>query len=203
MRDRCSAIVLAAGKGTRFGGEKQFFELEGKPLFQHVLDAACQVIRRDRIVVVGLDVMGGDTRSNSVRRGLDALPEDTDRVVILEAARPLVTPEQVSILVDDRAPSTSFVTALVDTVVGRDGTYYNRRDLYDLLTPQAFDYGLLKKAYDSGAFDDMTDETRVMYEYHGVSPHLIETVNNLIKVTYKTDIPVITKQAEILRGDIL
>lgn len=195
-----SAIILAAGSGKRFGEKKQFIKLDGKPLYKHVLDTVSQVVDVDRIVVVGVDIPGGETRSGSVHAGLDGIPEDTDRVVILEAARPLVTIDQVQILALDPYPSTSFVIPLVDTVIGRDGTYYNRKDLYDLLTPQSFDYKLLKEAYDSGDFPDMTDETRVMYEYHGIAPHLIETTNNLMKVTYKTDIPIIMKQAEILRG---
>ena len=63
--------------------------------------------------------------------------------------------------------------------------------MYDMLVPQAFDYKLLVEAYESGRFKDMTDETRVMFEYHGIKPTLVETENNLYKVTYPGDLYVI------------
>ena len=73
----------------------------------------------------------------------------------------------------------------------RDGRYINREELYDLLTPQAFDYKLLLEAYKSGRFSDVTDETRIMFEFHGIKPHLIETSSNLFKVTYPGDLDII------------
>lgn len=77
---------------------------------------------------------------------------------------------------------------LVNTVVFRNGAYVNRDELYELLTPQAFDYQLLFKALHSGGFTNMTDETRVMFEYHKILPHFIETTSPLFKVTYPEDI---------------
>lgn len=77
---------------------------------------------------------------------------------------------------------------LVNTVVFRNGAYVNRDELYELLTPQAFDYQLLFEALHSGRFTNMTDETRVMFEYHKILPHFIETTAPLFKVTYPEDI---------------
>ena len=123
--------------------------------------------------------------------GLEALPKDTDRVIIVEAARPMVTKEQVEKLLAIDHPSVSFVRPLVNTVIYRNGTYINREDLFDLLTPQAFDYNMLLKAYQSGHFSDMTDETRAMFEFYGVKPHFVETGSNLFKVTYPGDLDII------------
>ena len=103
----------------------------------------------------------------------------------------MVTEKQVRQLLNDPHPSVSFVRPLVNTVIFRDGTYINREELYDLLTPQAFDFELLLEAYRSGKFNDMTDETRAMYEYHGIKPHFIETESNLFKVTYPGDLDII------------
>lgn len=186
-----SAIILAAGKGTRYKGKKQDILFHGKPLWQYPLETVLSVIPRERIVVVGKDIEGGETRTYSVINGLRALPDDTVRVIIVEAARPMVTKEQVLELLKDDAPSTSFVRPLINTVVYRDGRYINRNDMYDLLTPQAFDYKLLLEAYESGKYDDMTDETRTMFEYHGIKPHFIETESNLFKVTYLGDLEII------------
>lgn len=184
-----ACIILAGGKGTRFQGKKQDVEFHGKPLWKHSYDTALLV--SENVIVVGRDVPGGETRSFSVLNGLHALSKDTDKVVILEAARPLVTKEQLEILINDESSSSSFVMPLVNTVIGRDGTYYDRSSFYDLLVPQAFDYKKLLVAYETGKYTDMTDETRVIYEEYGIKPHLIETDQNLFKVTYPRDIAVL------------
>ena len=103
----------------------------------------------------------------------------------------MVTKGQILELLNDSYPSSTFVRPLVNTVIYRDGTYVNREDFYDLLTPQAFDRNMLQEAYLSNRFNDMTDETRVMFEYHGVLPHFIETESNLFKITYPGDLDII------------
>lgn len=185
------AILLAAGSGTRYHGKKQDLEFHGKPLWRYAYETALEVVGERNIVAVGKDVPGGVTRTGSVMNGLNALPDEVDRVIIVEAARPMVTEEQVKRLLEDPYPSSTFVRPLVNTVIYRDGTYINRGDLYDLLTPQAFDRNMLKDAYQSGRFNDMTDETRVMFEYHGVKPHFIETESNLFKITYPGDLDIV------------
>ncbi len=196
--EKCvGAVVLAGGKGERFRGQKQFCELKGKPLWQHVNDKIHAVMQSDNIIVVGIDIPGGETRTESVRKGLKRLSPNTERVIIAEAARPLVTKQQIEEILYDNAPSSSFVMPLVNTVIKRDGTYINREEMYELLTPQAFDYQLLSKALDSGRFKNMTDETRTMFEFYGIKPHLIETTDNLIKVTYQKDLSIIESLLEI------
>lgn len=203
MNTHNSAIILAAGKGIRFHGDKQNVVFHGKPLWQHPLDLLLQIMSRENIIVVGKDVEGGVTRSGSVVNGLNALSPQTERVIILEAARPLVTLKQIRTLLDDDYPSSSFVMPLVNTVIYRDGTYIDRDRLYDLLVPQAFDYKRLVEAYKNGKFTDMTDETRVMFEYHRLKPHLIETGQNLFKVTYPKDIAVLETIYEKMKTENL
>lgn len=188
-----SAIILAGGQGTRYQKQKQFELLNGMELWRHVYQKTIKVIEQDNVVVVGVDIEGGKTRSESVQIGLSNLSKNCKRVVILEAARPLVTVEQIKKLMDDDKESTTFALPLVNTVIGRDGTYFNRNDFYDLLTPQAFDYKLLKQAYDTGKYTDTTDETVVMYMEYGIKPHFILEGENLIKVTYKRDMEVIVQ----------
>ena len=185
------AIVLAAGKGSRYHDTKQDIVFHGKPLWRYPYDLLVSLLGEDHVVVVGKNVPGGTTRTESVYNGLKALPETAKRVVIVEAARPMVTAEQIRQLLEDEHPSVSFVRPLVNTVIYRNGTYIDRGDLYDLLTPQAFSYPLLKEAYESGQFVDLTDDTRIMFEYHGVSPHFIETDSNLFKVTYPGDLEIL------------
>ena len=103
----------------------------------------------------------------------------------------MVTKEQIEILLNDSHPSVTYVRPLVNTVIYRDGTYVNRSEMYDMLTPQAFDRKMLQEAYNSDKFENMTDETRVMFEYHGIKPHFIETEANLFKVTYPGDLDIL------------
>lgn len=185
------AILLAAGSGTRYHGKKQDIIFHGKPIWRYAYDTAASVVGNENIVAVGKDFPGGETRTGSVMKGLEALSKDTDRVVIVEAARPMVTSEQIRQLLEDNHPSTSFVRPLVDTVIYRDGRYIDRKDLYDLLTPQAFDYKKLLEAYQSARFNDLTDDTRTMFEYYGIKPYFIETDSNLFKITYPGDLDII------------
>lgn len=186
-----SAILLAAGKGARYKEAKQDVIFHEKALWRYAYETALEVVGENNIVAVGKDIPGGETRTGSVLNGLEALPENTSRVVIVEAARPMVTKNQILQLLNDQHPSVSYVRPLVNTVIYRDGTYINREELYDLLTPQAFDYKLLLDAYRSGKFNDMTDDTRAMFEYYGIRPHFIETNTNLFKVTYPGDLDII------------
>lgn len=199
---RNGIVILAAGKGERFHGKKQDLEFHGKSLWKYVYDVAVEVIGKDNIVVVGKDIPGGKTRSQSVRYGIEELDYKTDRVVIMEAARPLVTADQIKLLINDNSESASFVMPLVNTPIGRDGKYYNRNDMYDLLVPQAFNYKRLLGAYRTDKYYDYTDETRIMFEEYGIKPHLIETGQNLFKVTYPRDVAVLESIYQSLKEGI-
>jgi len=185
------AILLAAGIGSRYHAKKQDLIFHNKPLWRYAYETAKEVVGDGNIVAVGKDIPGGETRTESVKIGLAALPESIDRVIIVEAARPMVTKEQIEILLNDSHPSVTYVRPLVNTVIYRDGTYVNRSEMYDMLTPQAFDRKMLQEAYNSDKFENMTDETRVMFEYHGIKPHFIETEANLFKVTYPGDLDIL------------
>lgn len=188
--NKTGAIILAGGKGTRFHQQKQFVILKGKELWRHVYDKVCQLIPKETVVVVGVDIPGGKTRSGSVMNGLNAL-KDCEKVLLVEAARPLVTIEQLKTLIDTNADSITFVAPCIDTIIKKDKTYLNRSDCLRMQTPQAFNYNLLKKAYQTGKYSDMTDETRVLFEEYGIEPTFVEGGENLYKVTYPKDIFII------------
>ena len=186
-----SAILLAAGRGKRYNGNKQDVIFHGKPIWKFTYDTIAKVIDQNNIIVVGKDILGGSTRTESVKIGLNNINKNTDRVIIIEAARPLVTKHQIELLANNTYPSTTFVRPLVNTVIYKSGNYIDRNELYDLLTPQAFHYKLLCEAYTNGRFDDTTDETIVMYKYHNIKPNFIETTNNLFKITYPGDLSIL------------
>lgn len=194
MNSKIAAIILAAGSGTRFGARKQFLEFHGKPLYKHVYDTLNQIIPSNQIVVVGVDIEGGATRSASVKCGLDYLAclGKFERVVICEAARCLVTPLQISRIIELDAKSVCFVNPVVDTVILKDKTYFDRNQCLHIVSPQAFDFDLLYNAYLNADLGEIrTDETRLMYETYGIQPDFLDGGENLYKVTYPKDLAVL------------
>lgn len=191
------AVILAAGKGSRFGGPKQHIQIDGVPLWGHVKATATSVLPGSCVVVVGIDIPGGATRTASVQAGLNHLAsKGLEQVAILEAARPLLTRRQLADLVSAPGESKTFTKPLVNTVIMKNKSYLNRDEMLELLTPQCFDFQLLKHALDSGTFTDVTDETRIMWEYHQIPPIFLDGGNNLVKITYPSDLHVIRRLVE-------
>ena len=108
-----AAIIVAAGRGTRAGGDiaKQWQTLAGRRVIDWTLDAYRAAAGVDRIVMVlhpqemhraaefpyVTSVAGGETRSDSVRAGLQALAgSNCTHVLIHDAARPLVSQRIIS-----------------------------------------------------------------------------------------------------------
>ena len=61
--------------------------------------------------------------------------------------------------------------------------------MFAYAAPQkTFYFVLLKKAYDTGTYTDMTDETRALFEEYGIKPTFVDGGENLYKVTYPKDI---------------
>lgn len=192
--ENVAVIELAAGLGTRFGEKKQFVEFHGKQIWRHIYDKVLKLVPQENVVVVGVDIPGGIVRSQSVINGLVALKEKDkrfDRIVIVEAARPLVTIEQLKDIIEDNHKSTTYALPLVSTIIKKDGTYLNRSDYYKMSTPVAFDYELFSMAYLSDKHYDFTDDTRVMYEHYGLRPYFLEGSDNLLKLTYQSDLVVL------------
>jgi 2-C-methyl-D-erythritol 4-phosphate cytidylyltransferase len=182
------AIIVAAGRGERMGGSapKAFLSLAGAPMLAHsarAFDAAASVsaitvvVPADRVdeareLLRGLQkpvtvVAGGERRQDSVRRGLDAVPEDFDGIVLVhDAARPLVDVALIDLVaaVAGRAGAAIPVLPVADTIKRiEDGIVratVDRAALSAAQTPQGFDIALLREAYDVAERDGtpLTDE---------------------------------------------
>ncbi|MDP1820048.1 MAG: 2-C-methyl-D-erythritol 4-phosphate cytidylyltransferase [Acidimicrobiales bacterium] len=157
------AIVVAAGRGERFGERKQYQPLGG----QRVLDWAVRSARRhcDGVVLVvpadaverpepGVDavVAGGATRSASVRNGLAAVPDDVDVIVVHDAARPVPAPgvwERVLSAVASGAAAAVPGVPVTDTLRTVDGGTVDRSAFVAVQTPQAFAATALRSAHAS------------------------------------------------------
>ena len=91
------------------------------------------------------------------------------------------------------------------TVYPRDASQDDSSKSYDTSTTEKFNqvYTTLSTAnYKTNKYIDMTDETRIMFEEYGIKPHLIETGQNLFKVTYPRDVAVLESIYQTLKGEI-
>ncbi len=171
------AIVVAAGRGDRFGAAKQFLELDGTRLVDRAV-AVCAAVCDEVVVVLpaGTDwdgppvaaaVVGGATRSESVRAGLGALRGDPEVVLVHDAARPLATRalfEAVIAAVRGGADAAVPGVAVADTLKRVDGTRVvetvDRETLVAVQTPQGFRAGALRAAHAAAA--DATDDAALV-----------------------------------------
>lgn len=170
------AIVVAAGKGTRLGGErpKQFVELAGIPLIIHTLrqfEAAAEI---DQVILVlpadqtagfqslitGFEltkcsrtVAGGRTRAQSVALGL-AVVDNAEVVAVHDGVRPFVTPSEIdrAVRAAQETGAAILVAPVSDTLKQiadrRVAATVPRDDLRRALTPQCFRLEILRRAYD-------------------------------------------------------
>lgn len=209
-----AAIVVAAGKGLRVGGDtpKQFRMWRGKPLLRHSVEALRLAGADPLVVVIAADaqadaaealggvvgvqfVTGGATRQDSVRNGLEALADAApQRVLIHDAARPDLPSEVIARLLAalDNHPGAIPVLPVVDSlaVAGDSGLMAGkaeRESLRRVQTPQAFRFADILAAHRiwTGA-TNAGDDAQVMTDSSG-SVALVDGDERLRKITFAED----------------
>ena len=205
------AILVAAGSGSRAGGFKQFEVVGGRPTFLWSLEAlkGCPTIEAIVVVVPsGRErqaaqlaanptygtvqfIAGGERRQDSVRLGLDALP-DCEWVVVHDAARPLVTSELIdeALTAAKVTGAASIGTPLADALkrVTEENLVQetvSRAGLWAVQTPQAFRTELLRRAHEEVS-EDVPDDA-AMIEKIGGRVALFEGPRSNIKITSADD----------------
>lgn len=185
-KKHCTAIVLAAGSGKRMHSniQKQFLQINGKPLLYYTLKAF-QRSRIDEIVLVtGADsvtycreeivnrygftkvsavVAGGSERYHSVYQGLLAAA-GSEYVLIHDGARPMVSPELINELMEKVQEEKACISGVPvkDTIKVVDAQGYvtntpDRKTLWSVHTPQAFSYDLIRSAHEAFRLDGCPD----------------------------------------------
>lgn len=179
-----SAIIVAAGSGTRFGSDKpkQFLEILGKPLIVHTLERFEFCPHIDEIILVLPEteianfskivekynlkklvktVAGGNTRAESVRSGLSVIDAEICEIVAVhDGARPLVSVAEIAKTIEKAGETgaaclTAFVTDTIKEVSGdKIVRTVDRAKLRRALTPQCFRYAILKRAFDENKIED-------------------------------------------------
>lgn len=190
--DNTQVIILAAGQGSRYGAQKQFTTFKDVPMYEWVYNTALECFDAEDIVVVGVDVEGGDTRRASVYEGLKTITKHN--VIILEAARPLVTAHQIRYICDEvqTSNSVSFYMPCVNTVYFERYKHLDRNECVYLQTPQAFTTEVLLEAHEKvKEFPDATDDTLLVYKQFYEHPTLILGDYNLRKITHPIDIEIL------------
>lgn len=211
---RAVCLVVAAGRGSRFGTElpKQWQELAGQPVLRHTLAAfaAHPDIQSVRAVIHPDDrshyeraaqglrleppIIGGATRQDSVRLGLEALAETPpDWVLIHDGARPFVGSEIISAVLAALKDREGAIPALAlhDTLKrGADGLIREtvpRDNLFCAQTPQAFHFPPILAAHRAAAGHDLTDDAAI-FEAAGREVALVAGSAANVKITTRADL---------------
>jgi 2-C-methyl-D-erythritol 4-phosphate cytidylyltransferase/2-C-methyl-D-erythritol 2,4-cyclodiphosphate synthase len=204
-----TALIVAAGKGERLGGDmpKQFRSIAGKPVLRWAVEAMAthQSIDQVRVVIgkgqqeraeealdglkVGELIAGGAERSDSVLNGLAAVGEGT--VLVHDAARPFCPQAVIDRVLAalDGADGAVPVLPVADTLASGGMTLdapVDRRNLLRVQTPQAFHVEDLIYAYEEAGSAAATDESSVMLAA-GLKVATVEGDPMLEKLTTQAD----------------
>lgn len=218
----CTAILLAAGGGTRFDAKraKQTYDLLGKSVLRRSAEALASASSVNAIVAVvrkedlsfaeselsGLSVpvifaFGGETRRASAAIGFSKIPKETTEILIHDAARCLITSAGVDAVADAvRAyGAASAVTAVHDTVKclseeGRIVSTENRDRLCLAATPQGFSVSLYRMALANAERENLsvTDDNM-----------LVESLGESVYPVYIAGNPKITTPDDMLYAEFL
>jgi len=213
-----TAIIVAAGSSRRTGFDKLFVTIAGKPTIAHtILAFECATSVNEIIVVARKDrhgeikkivrdenfkkvrsiIAGGEQRQDSVRAGLDRLSADAKYVAVHDAARPLITAEQIERVFEQCRihGAATLVEPISDTLKRADVDLtvtgsVDRQHLYAMQTPQMFERALIKEAYRMVYAENIsvTDEVSAAQQL-GRNVVLVVNDDFNFKITYPRDLP--------------
>ena len=212
------AIIPAGGQGTRMGGAvpKQFQVLKGKPILQYTLNTLQKSGLIDFLVLVVTEkelekalsnwleqppivkkvVVGGEKRQDSVFNGYQALPANTDIVLVHDGVRPFLSHEMIQGTIHAAEKFGAGITAIPvhDTLKQVNHSRIvqrtvERKGLWRVQTPQAFRYDLLGEAFRKARIDSFygTDEGALI-EYLQREVRIVDGSEWNLKITCPEDL---------------
>jgi 2-C-methyl-D-erythritol 4-phosphate cytidylyltransferase len=222
------AIIPAAGVGARMHADraKQMLELAGAPLLVHTLrrfeqcesinqvilvlqpnltSEVLTLIKREGLTKIARIVAGGAERQDSVYRGLQVVRKETAGIIVVhDAARPFIRPEEITSVVRRAEAKGAALMALAatDTIKqvrsARVQRTLDRKRIYHAQTPQAFQYSILLEAYERAYADGFmaTDDSQLV-EHAGHKVSVVEGSNINIKITRPFDL----RLAEVIHSE--
>jgi len=212
-----SAVIVAAGDSRRMGFDKLFATIAGKPVIAHTiqpferadcigeiivaarkdrLDEIKAVVRDENFKKVRSIVPGGKHRQDSVRACLDQLEPGARYVAVHDAARPLITTEQIERVFEQcrMHGAASLAEPVSDTLKYADSEFFvtssvDRNQLYGMQTPQVFERQLIEDAYRAVYAESVlvTDEVSAV-ERLGRKVILVPNRDLNFKITYPRDL---------------
>ena len=212
-----TAIIVAAGGSRRMGFDKLFATIVGRPVIAHTIGAFERAGSVGEIIVIGREdrldeikaivrdenfkkvrsiVPGGKHRQDSVRAGLDHLAAGAKYVAVHDAARPLITPEQIECVLEQcrMHAAASLAEPISDTLKYADSEFFvtgpvDRHQLYAMQTPQVFERPLIEDAYRAVYAENVsvTDEVSAV-ERLGRKVILVPNKDLNFKITYPRDL---------------
>ena len=214
-----AAVILAAGDSKRMGSiNKLFYRINGIPVLAHTLIAyqKCPLIREIVVVAKPEDfskiqnlkiqygitkltkvATGGETRQESAKNGVEKLSEQVKFIAIADGARCLTTPTQITkVCLSAYRQMAACAAHKVTDTVKRATVFHNttetidRKDLWEMQTPQVFNISLYQAAMIKAQNEalEATDDATLI-EKLGYRVHLIECGIGNIKITTVEDIP--------------
>jgi len=212
-----SAIIVAGGSSQRMGFDKLFAVIAGEPVIAHAIRAFERATSLGEIVVVAREqchdeirkitsgagfkkiraiIQGGERRQDSVRAGLDRIDRNAKYVAVHDAARPLITPEQIERAFEQcRVHGAAALAQPVnDTLKRTDADLMvvgsvDRHQLCAMQTPQIFERKLIDGAYRAVYAENIlvTDEVSAVERLgHKIALVLNDDFN--FKITYPRDL---------------
>jgi 2-C-methyl-D-erythritol 4-phosphate cytidylyltransferase/2-C-methyl-D-erythritol 2,4-cyclodiphosphate synthase len=212
-RPRIAALIVAAGSGSRSGGDlpKQFRMVRGQPMVRHSYAAFASHPDIGQVYVAigegqsadaqaALDglapaklVTGGNTRRESVRNGLEAVAAtgDIDFVLIHDAARPFLSARVIDDLIEALLHAPGAVPALpvVDSLSRGNHSLsetVERENLWRVQTPQAFHFADIYNAHRDWTGEEPTDDARMLMA-SGKEVRIVPGDEALAKFTFASD----------------
>ncbi len=200
---RIGAVILAAGRGARFGGDKVRARLSGKAVWRWSFDAFKSHPKIDKLVVVcpadlldryreeigqqAIVVEGGSSRQESSWIGVQQL-SDCDLTLVHDAARPLVTSDLIDRVIEEtlQTGAAGPAVSVVDTLRTRSGELVDRSNLVAMQTPQGARTADLLRAH-AESKELVTDDLALLQSI-GIKPAIIEGEPQNFKITTEDDL---------------
>jgi len=213
-----ATIIVAAGRGQRFGAEenKVLLPLAGVPIWVRAVNALKANAAIGRIVLVVREcdrpeleaqatslgvsmVEGGEQRYDSVRAGLNWLTQINDLspfIAVHDAARPLVTAADIDAVIKAAVEHGAAILATRvrgtikrECIGGKSIMTVDRSNLWEALTPQVFSASVLRAAYDRHRGRPATDDAELV-ERTGTPVCLVPGSAENLKITQPEDLPI-------------
>lgn len=217
------AVVLAAGSGARFGQDKLSISLRGKPVWRWSVDSFLQHPEIDHVglvaheaildspILADLDLLftvrGGASRPESCKIAVDSVPETCDLILIHDAARPLIDADAVSRLIEASRNSDAAALGMpardsIRQVNDLQSASIPRSEIWQMQTPQACRYSILREAFSLEDWESATDEMELM-ERLGSTVKVVEGSVRHHKITTPEDFGIVESMmgpAEVRNG---